>query len=146
MGEAVMKEITASCLVTRARRIARVLTGIYDEQLRPFGINSPQFTLLVVIFRLGPASRSEIGRYNHQDRSTLTRNLQVLLSEGWVEEVAHAAGGRIKPIVLTTAGRDLLDRAAPAWRTAQGQAKAILGEAGAIAVMDIADHLPLHVS
>src|SRR5262249_23619998 len=138
----VIKEITRNCLLTRTRRISRILTGIYDHELRPFGINSPQFTLLVIIFRLGPVSRAEIGRHNHQDRSTLTRNLQLMLTEGWVEEVQHAAGGRSRPIALTTTGKDLLYRAAPAWRAAQARAKVVLGEAGVSAIMDIANDLP----
>jgi DNA-binding MarR family transcriptional regulator len=137
----VIKEITRNCLLTRTRRISRVITGIYDQELRPFGINSPQFSLLVVISRLGPASRAEIGRANQQDRSTLTRNLQLILSEGWVEEVPHEAGGRNRAIVLTKAGKDLLHEAAPAWRAAQAQAKALLGKDGARAVTEIADRL-----
>jgi DNA-binding MarR family transcriptional regulator len=64
----------------------RVITGIYDEKLRPFGIGSIQFALLVVIRQIEPATRAEIGRLQHQDRSTLTRNLKVILSEGWAEE------------------------------------------------------------
>lgn len=140
-SDEVSGEVTRDCLVTRTRRISRVLTGIYDQELRPFGINSPQFSLLVVISRLGPVSRAEIGRHNHQDRSTLTRNLQLILSEGWVEEIRHATGGRGRPIVLTRSGKDLLTRAAPAWRKAQVQAKAILGETGVNAVMDIAKDL-----
>ena len=141
MGEDVINEISRNCLLTRTRRISRVLTGIYDRELRPFGINSPQFTLLVVIFRLGSASRAEIGRYNHQDRSTLTRNLQLILSGGWVEEMEQEADGRSRPIVLTKAGKKLLYRAAPAWRTAQAQAKVVLGEDGVIAITSIADDL-----
>jgi DNA-binding MarR family transcriptional regulator len=141
-AKTVIQEVTRECLVTRTRRISRVLTSIYDGELRPYGINSPQFTLLVVIFRLGPASRAEIGRQNHQDRSTLTRNLQLILAQGWVEETDNPAGGRAKPIVLTQAGIDLLHRAAPAWRVAQTQAKAVLGDAGVAAIMDIADDLP----
>jgi DNA-binding MarR family transcriptional regulator len=137
----VIGEITRDCLLTRTRQISRVLTGIYDQELRSFGINSPQFTLLMVIFRLGPVSRAEIGRANHQDRSTLTRNLQLILSEGWVEEIQHDAGGRRKPLVLTAAGKHLLHSATPAWRAAQRQATAILGEAGVVAVKNIANDL-----
>jgi DNA-binding MarR family transcriptional regulator len=139
--EEVIDEITRDCLLTRTRRISRVVTNIYDQQLRPFGLNSPQFSLLVVIFRLGSASRAEIGRVNHQDRSTLTRNLQLMLSEGWVEEIEHTAGGRSRPIALTAIGKELLRNAAPAWRAAQAQAKTILGGDNAIAVMSIADDL-----
>ena len=142
MPDDVINEISRNCLVTRTRRIARVLTGIYDEKLRPFGINSPQFTLLAVILRLGSASRAEIGRENHQDRSTLTRNLQLMLSEGWIREAQQKAGGPGRQIVLTTLGKNLLYRAAPAWRAAQARAKVVLGEAGVTAVMDIAKDLP----
>jgi DNA-binding MarR family transcriptional regulator len=141
MRENVINEISRSCLLTRTRQIARVLTGIYDQELRPFGINSPQFTLLVVISRLGSASRAEIGRYNHQDRSTLTRNLQLILSEGWVEEVQLEAGGRSRPIALTKAGKDLLHAAAPAWRAAQKRANAVLGEDCVNAITSVADDL-----
>jgi DNA-binding MarR family transcriptional regulator len=140
-AEDVTREVTRDCLVTRTRQISRVLTGIYDQELRPHGVNSPQFSLLVVISRLGPVSRAEIGRQNHQERSTLTRNLQLILAEGWAEEVPHGAGGRSRPIALTEAGRELLRTAAPAWRAAQDRAKSFLGEVGAGAVLDIADVL-----
>jgi DNA-binding MarR family transcriptional regulator len=141
MGDDLVNEISRSCLLTRTRRISRVLTGIYDHELRPFGINSPQFSLLVVIARLAAASRAEIGRANHQDRSTLTRNLQILLSAGWVEEVPHEAGGRSRSIVLTGAGRRLLQDAAPAWRAAQAKARDLLGADGVSAVTGVADDL-----
>jgi DNA-binding MarR family transcriptional regulator len=139
VGEKAILEIAETCVLMRTRLISRVLTGIYDEELRPFGINSPQFALLVVIFEIEPATRAEIGRYHHQDRSTLTRNLKILLSEGWTEEIQDKAGGRGRPIVLTKAGEDLLRDAAPAWRVAQTRAKALLGEDGVIAVTDIAN-------
>jgi DNA-binding MarR family transcriptional regulator len=139
--EDILDEINRYCLLTRTHRISRIVTNLYDRELRPFGVNSHQFSLLVVIFRIGPASRAEIGRFNHQERSTMTRNLKVVLAEGWVEEVSQPAGGRGRPIVLTQAGKDLLHRALPSWRHAQAQAKALLGEAGVLAITDIANGL-----
>jgi DNA-binding MarR family transcriptional regulator len=137
--EDVIAEMGSTCVLMRTRMISRVLTTIYDEELRPFGIGSPQFALLVIIFEIEPATRADIGRYHHQDRSTLTRNLKVILSEGWAEEVRDESGGRGRPIVLTKAGKDLLRKGAPAWRVAQARAKALLGKDGVIAVMDIAN-------
>ena len=142
MPEDVINEISGNCLATRTRRISRVLTGIYDDKLRPFGINSPQFTLLAVISRLGTATRADIARANYQERSTLTRNLQLMLSAGWIKEAQHKASGPGRQIVLTTIGKNLLYRAVPAWRAAQARAKVVLGEAGVTAVMDIAKDLP----
>jgi len=142
----VSSEVTRSCMVTRTRQISRVLTAIYDQELRPFGISSPQFSLLVLITELGPASRSDLGRRNHQDRTTLSRNLQLLLSKGLVSEDVPAEGGRRRPLSLTEEGRELLLSAAPAWSAAQTKAKALMGEAGVDAIMDIAGELPRRMS
>jgi DNA-binding MarR family transcriptional regulator len=135
-------EVSQGCLLTRARQISRVLTTLYDDALRHFGISAPQFTLLIMIARLGPVSRAEIGRQNHQERSTLTRNLQLLLAEGWVVEVVAASAGRSRPLALTAKGRELLDAAGPAWRDAQRTAKAMLGEVGATSIVSMAAALP----
>jgi DNA-binding MarR family transcriptional regulator len=135
----IIASMGSACLLMRSRLISRVITAIHDETLRPLGVGSAQLVLLVVIFQLQPASRAAIGRFHHQDRSTLTRNLQVILSEGWAEEVAGETKGRSRPIALTQAGKDLIVRAAPSWREAQDQTRALLGEAGAQAVTSIAD-------
>jgi DNA-binding MarR family transcriptional regulator len=138
----VSRQIAQNCLLTRTRQISRVLTAIYDEELRPFGIVSPQFTLLVLIQELGPLSRSDLGRRNHHDRSTLTRNLQPLISQEWVSEDLPGDDGRSRPLSLTEQGKALLHSAASAWSAAQAKARALLGEAGANALMGIACELP----
>jgi hypothetical protein len=75
-------EMASTCVLMRTRLISRVITGIHDEKLRPFGIGSAQFAMLVMIYQIEPATRAKIGRSQHQDRSTLTRNLKVILAEG----------------------------------------------------------------
>ncbi len=137
----VVTEVIHECLLTRTRRISRVITNMYDHVMRPHGINSPQFSLLVTIAKLDGASRAEIGRANYQERSTLTRNLALMLEEGWVQELPPQ--GRSRPIVLSEAGRKLLVTAAPSWRAAQKEARALLGEEGVEALVQVADSLPL---
>jgi DNA-binding MarR family transcriptional regulator len=139
-------EIARNCLLTRTRQISRVLTTIYDDALRPFGVNAPQFSLLVLIMELGPLSRAALGRRNHQDRSTLTRNLQPLITQGWVSEGLPGGDGRSRPLTLTQRGKELLHAAASAWADAQSRVRARLGEAGAAALMDIASGLPDRVN
>jgi DNA-binding MarR family transcriptional regulator len=135
-------EVAKGCLLTRTRRISRVITGIYDDALRPYGVSSPQFSLLVQIARLSGASRAEIGRANHQERSTLTRNLAILLKEGWIDEIVPE-GGRSRPIVITESGRTLLASAGSAWRSAQFKASQLLGDGGVAAIIGVADSLPV---
>ena len=128
--------MAGSCVMMRTRLVARVLTNIFDEALRPHGIGAAQLAMLLVIFELAPASRAEIGRLHRQDRSTLTRNLKLLLAAGWVEE--REAKGRTRPIVLTRSGMALLREAAPAWRTAQSTSEALLGRKGVAAIHVVA--------
>lgn len=136
-----MDEVLQNCLLTRTRSIARVITSIYDNALRSHGVNASQFSMLVRIARMNGASRAELGRANHQERSTSTRNLQLLLDEGWVEEVVPERG-RSRPIILSPAGRALMENAMPAWREAQAAAKKMLGREGAEALLSIAGALP----
>ena len=89
-----------------------------------------------------PTDRAELGRRNHQDRSTLTRNLQSLIEQGWVSEEHSTEGGRSRPLSLTKQGKEMLRTAAPGWAAAQHEATALLGQAGANALMGIAGHLP----
>jgi DNA-binding MarR family transcriptional regulator len=135
-------EVTRDCLMTRSRRISRVVTNIFDQELRPFGVSSSQFSLLVLIAGMDGASRAELGRANHQERSTSTRNLQLVLDQGWADEMIPEKG-RSRPIVISKAGRALLAEAIPAWRAAQVKARQLLGHNGASAIVDLSARLPV---
>jgi DNA-binding MarR family transcriptional regulator len=141
MSDTVINEMVHGCMISRTRLIARVLSSVYDDVLRPYDISSAQFALLVAIFNLKAASRAEIGRFTHQDRSTLTRNIKLLLDGGWIEETANDEGGRRRPVVLTKSGTELLHTVHPAWQAAQEQARVMLGEVGVTAVMGVGNEM-----
>ena len=61
--------------------------------------------------------------------------------QGWLEEVTPQQG-RSRPLLLSAEGRALLKQALPAWRAAQEEARQLLGEAGASALLAIARRLP----
>jgi DNA-binding MarR family transcriptional regulator len=137
-----VNEVIRDCLMTRSRRISRVVTSIFDQELRPFGVSSSQFSLLVLIAAMDGASRAEIGRANHQERSTSTRNLQLVLDQGWAEELVPEKG-RSRPIMISKAGQELLAEAMPAWRNAQVKAQQLLGDNGATAIVQLSARLPV---
>ena len=116
--------------MTRWRMINRVLAAIYDEELRPFGLKSSQLGLLVAVTKAGPVRRIDLGRYLSLDPSTLTRNLQVMLKHGWIEEAPDGIDQRGAPLKATTKGRKLLEKIAPAWQRAQTRARKMLGSNG----------------
>jgi DNA-binding MarR family transcriptional regulator len=129
-AQTVADEIARDCVMTRWRITSRVLSAIYDEQMRPFGLKSSQLSLLVAVTKAGPVRRIELGRLLSLDPSTLTRNLAVMLKHGWIEEVPDDGDQRGAPLQTTATGRKLLDRLAPAWHRAQARAKKTLGSSG----------------
>ncbi|MBU6443701.1 MAG: MarR family winged helix-turn-helix transcriptional regulator [Alphaproteobacteria bacterium] len=134
-------QIVQGCLMGRARVLTRVLTGIYDEALRPFGIKASQLNLLAVVAMMAPIRRTDIGRLIHLDPSTLTRNLHVMLSNGWIEEVMDNEDGRGLPLQATEKGCGLLDQLGPAWKGAQRKALKLLGEDGAALLLHLSGGL-----
>jgi len=130
------------CLMSRARMIARDLTSLYDEELRPLGVQASQLILLASIAYMGPIRRSEVGKTLHLDTSTLTRNLRVMEQNGWIEEACTGADGRGRPVRVSENGLKLLAQAFPAWRRAQRYASRLLGGDGKATLMKLTSHLP----
>jgi DNA-binding MarR family transcriptional regulator len=125
------RSIARDCLGMRARLLGRVLSALYDEALRPVGLNCAQLNLLVALGARGPMPATELGRALRIEKSTLSRNLRRLADLGWI------APGR--GLSLTPRGADMLRRAVPAWRGAQRRARALLGHAGAAALAGAAE-------
>ena len=128
-------------LFARARLLSKAVTAICDDKLRPYGISSTQFALLIAVCRIEPVTRAEIARLQHLNKSTLTRDLKAVLSEGWIEEVRKSANGRSRPVALTRVGKELILNARPAWLKAQVQAEALLGVDGITALINITDRI-----
>jgi DNA-binding MarR family transcriptional regulator len=137
-----VEEMVEGCLMSRSRMIARDLTTMYDEELRPFGVQASQLILLASVAYMGPVRRSEVGKTLHLDTSTLTRNLRVMENNGWIEEANAGADGRGRPIRISESGRKLLAQAFPAWRRAQRSASRLLGDDGKATLMRLTNHLP----
>ena len=118
------RRIAGECLAMRSRRLARTVTRLYDQALRPLGISAAQLGLLVAIQRHIAASPAAIGRTLDLEKSTLSRNLQRLRAVRLIDERSEGPG---KQLTLTPAGRRMLDDAYPLWRGAQRAALAALG-------------------
>lgn len=125
-------------VLTQARLLSRSVTEIFDNTLRPLGVSSAQFVLLSVISQTGPTTRAQVARLQHLDKSTLTRNLKKIFSEGWAAEVRENANGRTRPIALTAAGKQLLLDGEPAWLAAQVQTQELLGNEAVMTLVSIA--------
>lgn len=125
--------IARECIAVRVRMLSRIISGIYDDALRPLGLKASQMNALVVTAKLGVARPGQVCDLLQMDTSTLSRNVERMTARGWLEVVADE-DGRSQPFRLTAKGTALLEKAIPAWRQAQHKASAILGEQGVAAL------------
>ncbi len=130
----VAEVIAAECLAVRVRALNRAVTALYDDALRPHGLRVGQLNLLVAVARMGTARPGDLCRMLRMDKSTLSRDVEVMRRNGWLE-VERPAGGRARPLRLSPEGQALLERVVPAWRQAQEQARTLIGDDGAEAVL-----------
>jgi DNA-binding MarR family transcriptional regulator len=133
-------EVVRDCVVTRMRLANRVITRVYDKALRPCGLKDSQMAMLAVAADRGLIRQSEVGAQLQLDDSTLSRNLELMRANGWLEEVA-GEDARVHSYRLTKTGKALLRKAIPAWRSAQEEAKRLLGDAGLQALWSFARKL-----
>jgi DNA-binding MarR family transcriptional regulator len=114
------------CVCAATRQAARVLTSVYDQELRPAGLQATQFALLATIDSCSGASQDQLGVWLATEQSTLSRNLQGLARKGWVSRRSEP-DARVARYEATPAGRAALARARPGWKRAQAKVKRALG-------------------
>jgi DNA-binding MarR family transcriptional regulator len=125
-GRAQAAELAATCACFGIRKAARAVTQVYDEALRPTGLRTTQFTLLMLLQGHGPMGVQALAREAVTDRTTLTRNLGVLEERGLVR-IAAGEDARVRLVELTAAGADAAAAAFPLWRTAQAYVSKRMG-------------------
>src|SRR5437764_11007432 len=115
-----IEAIATSCIAGRLRLLNRVVTNLYDDALRPFGVRLSQGNVLAVIAKLGVARPARVCEFLEMDTSTLSRTVDRMVANGWLEIVPDE-DGRSQPFRLTAEGRKLMERALPAWERAQAE-------------------------
>jgi DNA-binding MarR family transcriptional regulator len=108
------------CACANLRRATRMVTQAYDAVLRPVGLRATQFTMLSVLAKGGRIRQSKLAETLGMDGTTLTRNLQPLLKNEWIE-IGRDDDQRVRLISITDQGRRVLDQAIPLWRQAQSK-------------------------
>jgi DNA-binding MarR family transcriptional regulator len=137
--------IARNCIAGRLRLVNRVITGLYDNAFRPLGVKASQFNILVVAGRLGLARPAEVCAILRLDTSTLSRNVERMRTQGWLE-VVPADDARTQPFRLTAKGKRLLEQATPAWKKAQQEAENMLGDDGMALLGKLAGKLGMPMS
>jgi DNA-binding MarR family transcriptional regulator len=125
--EQVARGVVAACLGYRTRRLARTVTRLYNDCLRPLGLNITEMNLIAAIAAQGSVQPAKLGRAMELEKSTLSRNSSRLVDRGWVEIRDHQDGRGVL-LALTERGNEMLLRALPAWQEAQQRAQSLVAE------------------
>lgn len=105
------------CVCFALRRTTRSLTQLYDTALRPHGIRATQFPILLAALGVEPVPLGPMAEHLGMARTTLLRNVRPLVRRGLIHQ--STAASRRTTLKTTAAGRTLLKRAYPAWKTVQ---------------------------
>jgi len=120
------RQIGRSCACYNLRRAARATTRLYDDFLRPSGLRSTQYSVLVAATLRGPVTVSKLADLTVTERTTLTRNLTVLEKKGLIL-IESGRDRRERQVAITEKGRQALAAATPLWEAAQAQIENGLG-------------------
>ena len=114
---------TRQCVCTAARRRSRDLTRAFEKAMRGSGVRGTQFTLLATLVQTGPIPTTRLADFQGLERTTLTRNLALLVRDGLVR-IAEGEDRRVRKVAITPAGEEAARRAFPFWKKAQDAALA----------------------
>jgi DNA-binding MarR family transcriptional regulator len=126
MSDQIDTSAARRCACANIRRTDRVITQFYDEMLAPSGLNTPQFGLLATLAEAAPVTIHRLAQIMDIDRTTLTRNLEVLAKQHLVRN-EEGEDRRMHLVQLSQEGEQALRRAWPLWQEAQARIERALG-------------------
>src|SRR6516225_8976872 len=117
------------CACQNLRRATRIVTRIYDQELKRADLEITQFGLLTALSATGEVNQKGLSEGFVMDSTTLTRTLERMQKRGWIT-VTHGTDKRERLFSLTATGRRQIAQAKPHWERAESRLRNELGERG----------------
>jgi DNA-binding MarR family transcriptional regulator len=114
-----IEDAAKACVCGNLRRASRAITQFYDKQLGPSGITITQLGLLRTISIGNSSTISKISKDMYMDRTTLTRNLDLLKKQDFIK-IESSSDKRKRIVTITNRGKAQITKALPLWERAQG--------------------------
>lgn len=123
-----MSKVTGkACVCFNLRKASRLLSQVYDQELKPTGIKVTQFSLMMAIAGNSDTTIGKLARPLGMDRTTLSRNAKILESKGLIQ-IEEGEDHREQILKLTEEGVLLLHEVIPIWEGAQKKLTEKMGE------------------
>ncbi|MCI4186610.1 winged helix-turn-helix transcriptional regulator [Dickeya dianthicola] len=126
------------CTNLKLRQLNRIVTRHYDHYVARSGLKNTQYALLSYVVRLGPIRPVDLARGMQMDASTLTRNMQPLVAQGWLK-IGAGDNARSRLVEVTEAGLAKREEGQRAWQEAQMSLNARLGVERVAALHELID-------
>ena len=123
-----------NCVCFNLRRVTRSVTQFFDAELRRHGIRPTQTPILTALAAKSDWSMETLSEWLGMERTTLLRNLRPLERDGVVRTAGGGKGGRVQ-LAITAKGRRTIAKMLPAWRAAQKEVVATLGDQRWLAIL-----------
>jgi DNA-binding MarR family transcriptional regulator len=115
------------CACQTLRRATRIVTRIYDQELKKAGLEITQFGLLTTLAIAGELNQKRLSEGFGMDSTTLTRTLDRMRKQGWIS-VKPGKDRREHLFSLSAAGKRQMAKAKPHWDLAESRLRKELGE------------------
>lgn len=124
-------EVRDACLCLHVQRAARAVGRRFDEALRPLDLTHGQFSLLISLNRPAAPTLGSVADLLAMDRTTLTANLKPLERRRLVKVSIDKEDKRSRRLIITPAGRALLNKAFPVWKKTHAEIDRLIANKGA---------------
>jgi len=115
------------CVCFNLRRAARLVTQRYDRALKGSGLKATQFSVLVTAHSNDDILLTKMARALGMDRTSLTRNLNIMAAKGLVI-VKAGHDKRERRVSITPKGREVLEDAFELWQNVQNEMVESIGQ------------------
>lgn len=126
------------CTNLKLRQLGRIVTRHYDRYLSAVGLKNTQYALLSHVVKLGPIRPGDLARRMQMDASTLTRNLQPMVAQGWLK-IGEGEDARSRLVTVTPEGQEKRAVGQKAWKDAQLALNDLLGAERVQALHELLD-------
>lgn len=129
-----------ACVNLQMLRASHSVLKSYDDAYRPFGVKATQLPVLNLLSQKGSVTTKEIAIQTMTERSVLSRKLQVMQKNQWIEP-QYIRNTREKAYSLTEKGRQLVNQTLPIRRDVQEKIMSKLSEDERSLLINLCDKL-----
>ncbi len=110
MTEPANQTVHPLCVNMQMLRASHYIMKAYDHAYRDLGVRATQTPVLGILARKEFSTIREIADEMESERSVMSRKLQVMEKNGWIQEITK---GKEKMFKLTANGRKLMEKVWP---------------------------------